>query len=116
MTPEGKVKDRVKQTLKRHGIWFFMPPASAMGKAGVPDFVCIYPGRKHGYFLGIETKAGGNDLTAMQRWCRHEIISSNGLYLVVNESNIDTLDMVLDSLSRVELMRDQQSYQYDTGQ
>jgi len=62
MTPEGKVKAKVKAVLKARGIWYFMPQNMGMGSSGVPDFICCIPLTKDGQYgrlLGIETKAPG---------------------------------------------------------
>lgn len=70
-TPEGVVKDEVKQVLHEQGFiragmpksewphpvrgWYYMPVQNGMGVHGIPDFVCC----ENGWFLGIETKAPG---------------------------------------------------------
>lgn len=55
MTPEGKVKAKVKNWLDKNGIWFYMPVQTGYGVSGIPDFVCCANGK----FLAIETKAPG---------------------------------------------------------
>lgn len=77
-TPEGKVKNHVKQVLTDLGIhpaskagvfpsdaagWFFMPVSNGMGVSGIPDFLGHYYGR----FFAIETKAEGKKPTKFQR-------------------------------------------------
>lgn len=52
-TPEGKVKEKVKDFLKEARIWYFMPANNGYGTSGIPDFVCIV----EGIFVGIECKA-----------------------------------------------------------
>lgn len=61
MTPEGKVKQAVKEFLKSRGAWFFMPVPSGYGMPTL-DFIGCYEGR----FFAIETKAPGGKLTKRQ--------------------------------------------------
>jgi len=62
MTPEGKVKARVKKILDSHKVYHFMPATGGYGRSGIPDFICCYNGR----FLAIECKAEKGNLTALQ--------------------------------------------------
>jgi pantoate kinase len=90
MTPEGKVKAKVKAWLKENGIWFCMPMGTGFGNSGVPDFVCCWNGK----FLAIETKAPGrlNNTTAMQDAQIAAIRAAAGIALVVDDvSMLDTL-------------------------
>ena len=57
MTPEGKVKKKVKELLEKHGFQYFMPVAGMYGRKGIPDFLC----NCNGLFVGIETKGTGKD-------------------------------------------------------
>ena len=43
-TPEGKVKEKVKDFLKEARIWYFMPANNGYGTSGIPDFVCVVEG------------------------------------------------------------------------
>ena len=52
-TPEGKVKRRVVEILKKHGVWYFFPANNGFGVAGIPDLIACVKGQ----FLGIEVKA-----------------------------------------------------------
>ena len=61
MTPEGKVKEKVKAFLKERGAWFFMPVPTGYGTTTV-DFIGCYKGQ----FFAIETKAPGKTPTARQ--------------------------------------------------
>ena len=98
MTPEGKVKERIKQILKELNVWFFMPPANGYGRAGIPDFVGCLRGR----FIAIEAKAGKGKTTALQDREIERINSSGGYAVVVNEHNIDDLKKTLEMLERDE--------------
>jgi len=83
MTPEGRVKDKVKKLLKERGIWYFMPAANGFGRVGIPDFICCMDGK----FLAIETKAPGkrDNTTANQENRINEIRAARGWALVVDD-------------------------------
>ncbi len=55
MTPEGKVKNKIKDYLKSLGAWYYMPVSNGMGRSGCPDILVCYKG----LFYGIECKAPG---------------------------------------------------------
>ena len=60
MTPEGKVKDKIRKFLKElPRCWHFAPVSNGMGVAGIPDILCVIDGR----FVGIECKAPGKELS-----------------------------------------------------
>lgn len=86
MTPEGKVKEKVKQLLKSRGIWYFMPQNIGMGVSGVPDFICCLP-QFNGKLLGIETKAPGKlkNLTALQQRQIDLIRAARGWAIVIDD-------------------------------
>ena len=96
MTPEGKIKEQVKKTLKELDIWFFMPPANGYGRAGIPDFI----GCLNGLFIAIETKAGKGKTTALQDREIARIKASGGFATVVNENNIDQLKHELEEWAK----------------
>lgn len=54
MTPEGKVKEKVKAYLKEIGAYYFMPVQQGFGMQTL-DFLICHNGR----FYGIETKREG---------------------------------------------------------
>lgn len=94
-TPEKKVKDKVKAVLESEGVYYFMPPANGYGRSGVPDIIaCV-----NGFFLAIETKANGNKPTALQIREIETIRRSNGVAVVVDETN---WDMVRDMVKRLK--------------
>lgn len=94
MTPEGKVKEKVKRILKAHGVWYTMPRGTAVGSAGIPDLLCLCKGM----FFAIETKAGNNKPTALQTMTLRAIEEHGGRSFVINETNIDQLEEFLDSI------------------
>lgn len=85
MTPEAKVKKRVREILDTLGAWYFMPAMGTFGRAGIPDFVGIYKGRG----FGIETKAGRNKATALQLKELQKIQGAGGVALLINEETVE---------------------------
>lgn len=66
MTPEGKVKLKVRRWLKDNmpGAWLYAAPGGTFGKAGTPDDIGLWRGR----FFAVESKADrGCTLTDLQR-------------------------------------------------
>jgi hypothetical protein len=96
MTPEGKVKKTVKDILKARDVWYFMPVSFGMGKAGIPDFLCLFRGR----FFAIETKAGNNLPTRLQEKVIAELRRHGASVLVVNEENTGDVDALLEGWSK----------------
>jgi len=91
MTPEAKVKDKVKKLCKRIGAYYAMPIGTGYGNAGVPDFLICY----RGLFIGIECKAGKGKTTALQEKNLADIELSGGAALVINEGNLPHLEEYL---------------------
>ena len=87
MTPEGKVKKKVKKILDDLKAYHFSPMTAGYGRSGVPDIIVCYKGK----FIGIECKAGNNETTLLQKHNMKLINDNQGLAFVVNESNIDEL-------------------------
>ena len=80
MTPEGKVKKTIKTKLDADPcIWYFMPVAGVMGKAGVPDFIGVRAGR----FFAIEAKADKGKLTKLQARTMDDIALCDGRILTI---------------------------------
>jgi len=88
MTPEKKVKEKVKKVLKQLNCYYCMPATGGYGASGVPDIIACYKGR----FIGIECKANGNKPTALQQKHLREISIAGGVSLVIDETNIDMLE------------------------
>jgi pantoate kinase len=85
VTPEAKVKAKIKDVLKEEGIYYAMPIGTGWGNSGVPDFLCCVNGR----FLGIEAKANGNKPTALQKKNLKDIELGGGYTAVINENASD---------------------------
>ena len=87
MTPEGKVKAKVKKYLTEMGCYYAMPATGGYGLSGTPDFLVCY----RGAFAAIECKAGKNKPTALQEAAMQRIRDAGGLALVIDETNVDQL-------------------------
>jgi len=87
MTPEGKVKKKVKAILDELKVYHFSPMQNGMGRAGIPDIVACHNGK----FVGIECKAGNNKPTALQERELNRILNAGGEAFVINEENIEQL-------------------------
>lgn len=96
MTPEAKVKAKVKKILNEMGAYYAMPMGTGFGNSGVPDFlICI-----EGLFYAIECKANGNKPTALQLKHIDDIRKAGGIALVIDETNVENLRK---ELSHVEV-------------
>lgn len=96
MTPEGKVKKKVKEYLKSIGAWYYMPVSNGMGRVGCPDILVCYDG----LFLAFETKAPGkiNNVTPNQRREIDDIRRVNGLAHVVDD--VEQVKAVIETIER----------------
>ena len=93
MTPEGKVKEKVKKVLKELNAYYAMPASGGYGNSGVPDFIVCYQSR----FYGIECKANGNKPTALQMDNLVRIRKAGGFGFVIDEENVEQLKEDLQS-------------------
>jgi len=96
ITPEKKVKDKVKKILEEYGAYYFMPTTGGYGRSGVPDIVACLRGK----FIGIECKANGNKPTALQEKNLHEIMGVGGFAVLIDENGIPMLRSMLDQLKQ----------------
>lgn len=94
-TPEKKVKRKVAAILQKYGAYYFYPVTGGFGKSGVPDIIACY----HGYFIGIECKAGKNGTSALQELNLEQIRKAGGISHVINEENIEEVDATLRRIS-----------------
>lgn len=86
MTPEGKVKEKVKKVLNEFGVYYHMPVQNGMGKPSL-DFVCCHKGR----FLAIETKTEKGKLTTRQQVTMEEMQKAGAIVLLIRgESDGET--------------------------
>lgn len=93
MTPEGRVKERVKELLRTHGAYWFCPVQTGMGETTL-DFLCCHRGR----FFAIETKAPGKKMTLRQHTVSNRISEAGGVVFVIDgdEEFLKTFDIWLD--------------------
>lgn len=91
MTPEGKVKARVKELLKKYNAYWHCPVQNGMGSPSL-DFICCIKGK----YFAVETKAGNKEPTPRQKTTIAEIQRAGGKVFVVNEiSGLDLLGLWL---------------------
>jgi Holliday junction resolvase len=102
LTPEKKVKDKVKKVLVDAGAYYFMPGTHGYGASGVPDIVGCYQSK----FFGIECKAGDNKPTALQLRNLSQITTAGGYTLVVNEDNLNDVSNMLKEIQNGTRRRD----------
>jgi hypothetical protein len=83
MTPEGKVKEKVKAFLKGRGVWYCSPVTGGFGGQGLPDILCCW----HGFFVAIETKAKGkrSNTTPLQESQLRQISEAGGIATVISD-------------------------------
>ena len=92
LTPEGKVKRKVVEVLKKHEVWYFFPANNGFGKSGIPDIIAIVDG----HFVGIEVKSATGKPTELQKMCGRQIEEAGGTWLVVsNDVTLEVLDAVI---------------------
>ena len=96
MTPEGKVKAKVKKILDVYEVYYFCPATGGYGRSGIPDFVCCYKGK----FIAIECKAGKGKTTALQDRELDRIQKSGGVAIVVVDDSLSQLIELITIMSR----------------
>lgn len=95
MTPEGRIKEKVKKALATlPQMYRFMPVQQGMGIPGLDFFTCIA-----GRFVAIETKAPGKKMTERQENTAAQIVAAGGLVFVIDSDESITLMM-----ARIHLM------------
>ncbi len=94
---ESWVKQEIKKILKARGAVYCMPATGGFGKSGVSDFIVCY----QGYFIAIEAKAGKGKTTALQDKWLENVTEAEGISLVVNEENINSVNVALNVVDRL---------------
>jgi Holliday junction resolvase len=92
-TPESKVKTKIHAILKAHGAYAVNYIGGISANNGTPDILACLNGR----FIAIEAKAGKNKPTDLQTFNLKRIDEAGGLALVINETNIDQLEFILEA-------------------
>lgn len=87
MTPEGKVKQKIREVLKIFGCYQHAPVLNGMGKPSL-DFIGCHKGR----FFAVEAKAPGKNLTIRQEQTKAEIEAAGGtVFKVSNKQEIEVM-------------------------
>lgn len=95
MTPEAKVKAKIKKTLEELGCYYFMPPANGYGQSGRFDICCSY----YGHFIGIEVKADAKKKpTALQTRNASQCAATGASVLLLHNENLTHLVQLLQSI------------------
>lgn len=85
LTPEGRVKKKLRAVLDEIGAYYFMPATGGYGRSGVPDVVgCI-----QGKFFAIECKAKGGRVTALQQRELDRITVAGGVSFIYDATMTD---------------------------
>lgn len=96
LTPEGKIKAKVKRVLSRHkrivdGYW---PVPCGYGENWL-DFVGLM---NSGHFLAIETKKPGGKLTSRQKNTIARIQAKHGyVFVIASDEDVEELERFLKS-------------------
>lgn len=93
-TPESKVKQKVKEILKKHGAYWHMPVQTGYGAPALDFHVCF-----KGHYLGIETKAPGKKPTPRQELIIDDIKEAGGKTLVIDGTNYEDLTSWMKTVS-----------------
>jgi hypothetical protein len=101
-TPEKKVKDAVTKILKKYNAYYFYPVMGGYGRSGIPDIIVCHKGK----FIAIECKANGNTATALQEAELKKIEDADGIALVIDENNLDTVEHLVQTINSVNDLRD----------
>ena len=81
---EAKVKEIVKDLLKKHHAQFYMPVPGGYGVRGVHDFI----GCSRGRYFTVETKAEGVDkMSEFQKDFARKVRAAEGMVFLVNGSS-----------------------------
>ena len=82
MTPEGKVKKRLKNLLAPYGgaVYQFWPMQNGMGAPALDVILCF-----NGFFISIELKAGKKRMTERQEHTALQIRNAGGATLLIND-------------------------------
>lgn len=79
MTPEGRIKESVKQVLRRYKVYWHCPMQNGMGAPAL-DFACCCKGA----YFAIETKALGKKPTMRQEITIQQIRDAGGKVFVID--------------------------------
>lgn len=86
MTPEGRVKAKLKEWLRARHAYFFMPVQTGYGAATLDFLICL-----NGRFIAYETKRPGGHLTPRQKLVAAQISAARGMVFRVTLDKKDEL-------------------------
>lgn len=100
MTPEGKIKKKIKDYLSTlyPNAFFWMPVSSGFGNSAV-DIICCYKG----HFIAIEVKAVGKKATPRQLHFLNEVIEAGGYALETD--NLGFVQQLIDEIDHARFER-----------
>jgi len=92
MTPEGKVKVKIKAWYKANlpNHWRVSPRGGPFGKLGCSDDVICYLG----FFIAVEVKAPDGTLTALQMKNLKDVQAAGGVAAVVRDFDVSRLEKI----------------------
>lgn len=95
LTPEGRIKQKLRAYLKARNVYRFSPVQMGLGQTTLDELCCI-----RGRFVGIEVKAEGGVPTARQRATMKEIQRAGGIAIWGDsyELIVDRLEQALGTL------------------
>lgn len=81
MTPEGRVKKKIKAVLDKYDtrIYYYMPVPAGYGKPTIDYLGCF-----NGYFFGIEAKRLRKEPTSRQELTLDDIAAAGGKTFVID--------------------------------
>lgn len=95
MTPEGRVKAKIKKALDTlPKVYRFMPVQQGFGAPALDFYVCV-----NGHFVGIEAKAPGKTATGRQMITAANIRAAHGLtFLIDGDDSLNYMMAILRTL------------------
>lgn len=99
MTPEGKVKKWMKDTLKAElpDVYLYHPPGGRFGRNGTPDTFGLW----HGVFFSIEAKAeAGMEPTALQMKNLRHISRQGGVAATLCGKDHAKLQLIISTIKK----------------
>lgn len=100
MTPEGKIKAKVKKLLdpRKPKLYYDMPVPGGYGRSSL-DFVGCYYGR----YFAVETKKPKGRLTERQEGTRDDMRAAGGMvFEVIGDEGLDALDAWLREIEEAQ--------------
>lgn len=87
MTPEAKVKVKVRKILDAADVYWYQPNAGMYGTSGIADFVGVVDSVP----FQIETKAGKGKMTALQRKNAMHFQNHGGVFFLIDGTEVELL-------------------------